>query len=149
MELNRERPVCPKDGSRFVPGKGPICPGQGSCLSRTLSRPKCLCLLFFFLVRSKELQKNREEHSMSKEFQKPQPLLVSESTAVRLQFVRQCAPHLYRCTSLTLKRCRKGSPTVRLPFILQYASHLYGSTLPICTAVLLRKYWGLGSPESF
>ena len=32
---------------------------------------------------------------------------------------------------------------------LQYASHLYGSTPPICTAVLLEKYWGLGSPERF
>ena len=32
---------------------------------------------------------------------------------------------------------------------LQYASHLYCSTPPICTAVLLEKYWGLGSPERF
>ena len=52
-------------------------------------------------------------------------------TAVRLPFVRQ-----------------EGNPTVHLPFVLQYAFHLYSSTPPICTAVLLRKYWGLGSPES-
>ena len=40
---------------------------------------------------------------------------------------------------------------------LQYTSHLYCSTPPICTAVrppictavLLEKYWGLGSPERF
>ena len=35
---------------------------------------------------------------------------------------------------------RKRNPTVHLPFVLQYTSH--------CTAVLLGKYWGLGSPES-
>ena len=49
VELNRERPVCPRDGSHFVPGRGPICPKDGSCLSRTPSRRKCLCLLVFFL----------------------------------------------------------------------------------------------------
>ena len=42
VELNRERPVCPRDGSHFVPGRGPICPRDGSCLSRTPSRRKCL-----------------------------------------------------------------------------------------------------------
>ena len=47
VELNRERPVCPRDGSHFVPGRGPICPGDGSCLSQTPSRRKCLCLLGF------------------------------------------------------------------------------------------------------
>ena len=47
VELNRERPVCPRDGSHFVPGRGPICPRDSSCLSRTPSRPKCLCLLAF------------------------------------------------------------------------------------------------------
>ena len=47
VELNRERPVCPRDGSHFVPGRGPICPKDGSCLSRTPSRRKCLCLLIF------------------------------------------------------------------------------------------------------
>ena len=66
-----------------------------------------------------------------------------------LPFVRQYAPHLYRRTSLASKLRRKGNPAVRLPFVLQYASHLYGSAPPICTAVLLKKYWGLGSPERF
>ena len=47
-ELNRERPVCPRDGSHFVPGTGPVCPRDSSCLSRTPSRRKCLCLLVFF-----------------------------------------------------------------------------------------------------
>ena len=49
VELNRERPVCPRDGSHFVPGRGPVCPKDGSCLSRTPSRRKCLCLLVCFL----------------------------------------------------------------------------------------------------
>ena len=49
VELNRERPVCPRDGSHFVPRRGPICPRDGSCLSRTPSLRKCLCLLVFFL----------------------------------------------------------------------------------------------------
>ena len=44
VELNRKRPVCPRDGP-IVPEMGPVCPRDGSCLSRTLSRPKCLCLL--------------------------------------------------------------------------------------------------------
>ena len=47
--LNLARPVCPRDGSHFVPGRGPICPRDSACLSRTLSRRKCLCLLVCFL----------------------------------------------------------------------------------------------------
>ena len=84
-------------------------------------------------------------------FRKPQPLLAL-SKKVRqyfLQFVRQYAPHLYGSTFLASKLRRKGSPAIHLPFVLQYASHLYGSTPPICAAVLLEKYWGLGSPERF
>ena len=49
LEFNRRRQVCPKDGTRFVPGTRPVCPKNGSCLSRTPSRPKCLCLLVFLL----------------------------------------------------------------------------------------------------
>ena len=79
----------------------------------------------------------------------PTPTTCLKSTAVHLQFVRQYAPHLYRRTFLASKLRRKGNPTVHLPFVLQYAPHLYGSTPPICTAVLLEKYWGLGSPERF
>ena len=79
----------------------------------------------------------------------PTPTTCPKSTAVHLQFVRQYAPHLYRRTFLASKLRRKGNPAIRLPFVLQYASHLYGSTPPICTAVLLEKYWGLGSPERF
>ena len=69
----------------------------------------------------------------------PTPTGLERSTAVHLQFVRQYAPHLYRCTFLASKPWRKGNPAVHLPFLLQYASHLYGSTPPICTAVLLRR----------
>ena len=47
LELNRKRPVFSRDGSQFVPGRGPDCPRDGFCLSRTPSRPKCLCLLVF------------------------------------------------------------------------------------------------------
>ena len=79
----------------------------------------------------------------------PTPTTCLKSTAVHLPFVRQYAPHLYRRTFLASKLRRKGNPAIRLPFVLQYASHLYGSTPPICTAVLLEKYWGLGSPERF
>ena len=79
----------------------------------------------------------------------PTPTTCLKSTAVHLQFVRQYAPHLYRRTFLVSKLRRKGNSAVRLPFVLQYASHLYGSTPPICTAILLEKYWGLGSPERF
>ena len=39
-------PVCPRDGSWDFPGTGPV-------LSRTPSRPKCLCLLVFFLPEPK------------------------------------------------------------------------------------------------
>ena len=56
-------PVCPRDGSRFVPGTGPVCPRDGSCLSRTLSRPKCLCLLAFYF--HKTLSKGFAQHHLS------------------------------------------------------------------------------------
>ena len=79
----------------------------------------------------------------------PTPTTSLKSTAVHLQFVRQYAPHLYRRIFLASKLRRKGDPAIRLPFVLQYASHLYGSTPPICTAILLEKYWGLGSPQRF
>ena len=49
VESIRERPVCPRDGSHFVPGRGPICPRDRSCLSRGPSRRECLCLLVFLL----------------------------------------------------------------------------------------------------
>ena len=49
VEFNTNRPVCPRDGSQYVPGRGPVCPTDSSCLSRTPSRPKCFCLLFIFL----------------------------------------------------------------------------------------------------
>ena len=49
VELGRKRLVCLRDGSQFVPGTGPVCPRDSSCLSRTPSRPKCLCLLVLFL----------------------------------------------------------------------------------------------------
>ena len=71
----------------------------------------------------------------------PTSTRLKESTAVHLQFVRQYAPHL----------CIAGPSWFRSleeMETLQYASRLYGSTPPICTAVLLRDYWGLGSPES-
>ena len=32
---------------RFAPGTGPVCPRDGSCLSRTPWHPKCSCLLVF------------------------------------------------------------------------------------------------------
>ena len=46
-EFNRERPVCPGKGPGLSQGRVPVCPRNGSCLSRTQSRPKCLCLLVF------------------------------------------------------------------------------------------------------
>ena len=96
------------------------------------------------------LNTHRDKHrSVGNVSETPTPTTSQKSTAVHLQFVRQYAPHLYRRTFLASKLRRKGNPAVRLPFVLQYASHLYGSTPPICTAVLLEKYWGLGSQERF
>ena len=37
----------PENGSHFVPGRGPVCPRDGSCLSQRPSRRKWLCLLVF------------------------------------------------------------------------------------------------------
>ena len=48
VESKRKWSVRPRDGSRFVPRTGPVCQKDGSCLSRTPSRPKCLCLIFFW-----------------------------------------------------------------------------------------------------
>ena len=41
--------VCQWDGSRFVPGTGPVCSRDGSCLSRTPtpSRPNCFMFIGF------------------------------------------------------------------------------------------------------
>ena len=93
-----------------------------------------------------KLRINTQNHGRiyGKCFGNPNPYNLSKSTAVHLPFVRQYAPHLYRRTFLASKLRRKGNPATRLPFVLQYAPHLYGSTPPICTAVLLEKYWGLG-----
>ena len=81
----------------------------------------------------------------------PTPTTCPKSTAVHLQFVWQYPPppRLYRRTFLASKLRRKGNPAIRLPFVLQYTSHLYSSTPPICTAVLLEKYWGLGVTGTF
>ena len=89
------------------------------------------------------------QKTMGNILETPTPTTCLKSTAVHLQFVRQYAPHLYRRAFLASKLRRKGNPAIRLPFLLQCASHLYGSTPRICTAVLLEKYWGLGSPERF
>ena len=88
-------------------------------------------------------------HFMGNVSETPTPTTCLKSTAVHPQFVRQYAPHLYRRTFLASKLRRKGNPAIHPPFVLQYPPHLYGSTPPICTAVLLEKYWGLGSPERF
>ena len=62
----------------------------------------------------------------------------SNCTAVRPPFVSQYLPDF--------SALKKGKPNaLHLPFVLQYASHFYGSTSPICTAVLLRKYCLVGS----
>ena len=46
VEFSRKRPVCQTDRRRFVPGTGPVCCRDGSCLSRTPSCPKCSSLFF-------------------------------------------------------------------------------------------------------
>ena len=51
MELNRQRPVYPRQGSRFVPETGPVCPRDGSGLSRTPSRQNVYVCWVFFLAR--------------------------------------------------------------------------------------------------
>ena len=70
----------------------------------------------------------------------PTPTRLEESTAVHLKFVRQCTPLCIAGPS-RLEAFKKEKHK-------QYTSHLYGSMPPICAAVLSRKYWGLGSPES-
>ena len=83
-------------------------------------------------------------------FRKPQPLqLVQKVRQYTSNLYGSTPPHLYRRTFLASKLRRKGNPAIRLPFVLQCASHLYGSTPPICAAVLLEKYWGLGSKPLF
>ena len=72
----------------------------------------------------------------------PTPTGLEESTAVHLQFVRQYPPPICIAVLSWLLSFEERET-------LQYAFHLYGSTPPICTAVLLEKYRGLGSPESF
>ena len=87
----------------------------------------------------------------SEESQKPQPLLVSKKALLFTSnlYGSTPPPHLYRCAFLASKPGRKRNSTVHLPFVLQHASFLYGSTLLIRTAVLLRKYWGVGVTGKF
>ena len=85
------------------------------------SLPKILrleVLEFFFLRDCRRKSFNQKSSS------NPNPYWSRRSTAVHLQFVRQSAPHLYRCAFLASEPSRKGSPAVHLPS----ASHLYGST---------------------
>ena len=77
----------------------------------------------------------------SEEFQKPQPLLVSEK-------VLQYTSNLYGSMPPICIAVPSWLLSLEERETQQYTSHLYCSTPPICTAVLLRKYWGLGSPES-
>ena len=88
--------------------------------------------------------------SNSEEFQKPQPLLVSEK-------VRQYTLNLYGSTPPICTAILSWLLSFEERETPQYASHLYCSTPPICTAVrppfvrqyFLEKYWGLGSPQRF
>ena len=72
----------------------------------------------------------------------PTPTGLGESAGVHIHCVRQYTLiYLYRGTFPASKPWREGSPTAHLSFVLQDASHLYGRTPPLCTAVLLRKYF--------
>ena len=81
-------------------------------------------------------------------FRKPQPLQLVEK-------VRQYTSNLYGCTPPICIGVLSWLLSFEERATLQYAPHLYCSTPPICTAarppiytaVLLEKYWGLGSPE--
>ena len=63
---------------------------------------------------------------------------------MHLLFLPQYGSHLYCCAFLAPDPLRQGKLSVHLPLVLQYASCLCGNTPPICTAMLLRKYWWLG-----
>ena len=119
VEFNKERPVCPKDGSHFVPERGPICPRDGSCLSRRPSRWKCLCLLVFFWSASKGRQQMGETGFCKN-------LRFSAVSCENLRFPVFCAnlrlpnPLIYRASRKSAKICknlRKCAFRVRfLPF---------------------------------
>ena len=74
----------------------------------------------------------------SEEFQKPQPLLVSEKTPQYTSNLYGSAPPI--CIAVPSWFL---SPKER--DTQQYGSHLYSNAPPMCAAILLRKYWGLGS----
>ena len=50
VELNRERPVCPRDGSHFVPRRGPICLGRFLFVPDAVP-PKMFMFIGFLLAR--------------------------------------------------------------------------------------------------
>ena len=109
----------------------------------------CVLPTFVFGKRRRSWEWRRQLARLGNVSETPTPTTCLKSTVVHLRFVWQYAPHLYGSTFLASKLRRKGNPAIRLPFVLQYVSHLYGSMPTICTAVLLEKYWGLGSPERF
>ena len=50
-ELDRKRPVCPRDGSQFVPGTGPICPSDGPvCARHRPAQPVYVYWFFYCLI---------------------------------------------------------------------------------------------------
>ena len=73
VEFNRKRPVCPRGGSEFVAGRGPVCPRDSSCLSRRPSGPKCLCLLVFFHARLKGFHKPMSKQVQTVSIRRAQP----------------------------------------------------------------------------
>ena len=80
----------------------------------------------------------------------PTPTGLEESTAVHLQFVPGVRPPFcIAVLSWPLSFEERETPQNASHSYCSTPPHLYGSTPPISTAVLLEKYWGLGSPERF
>ena len=51
VEFNRERPVCPRDGSHFVPGRGPVCPRDGFVFVPDTVPPKMFMFIWPMFAR--------------------------------------------------------------------------------------------------
>ena len=79
VELNRERPVCPRDGAHFVPGRVPfvprtvpVCPGH---------RPPKIFMFIGFSCPNKKVFKRRQKHILF--FVEHEPLRVHPMNANR------------------------------------------------------------------
>ena len=127
---NRFVPVCPRDGSPFVPRTCPLCPRNGPRSFWTPSGPKCLCLLNFFVRQwsgQSQLQNDRffgrifwtdfwTDFGLEFEVKKPHPTAIPTTN-----LGRNCCWHFHSIFS-GFSAISKPTPTLHLRMVAGWSS---------------------------